>query len=107
MLKVVHVDDVMDVVVLQHYGLAADQRSVAGEVDGVERGSVVRVDGLVPEIHGVPIESDVYRVTAAFDDLNVADVVTGAWFRNRGGRRPFGADPENSILQTALVRVVD
>ena len=58
----VDVDDVVDVVVLQHHRLAPDQRLLTGEVDRVERGPVVRVDGLVPEVHGVPVEPHVHEI---------------------------------------------
>src|SRR5690242_6465646 len=62
--EVVDVDHVVDVIVLQHHGLAADERRVTREVDRVERRAVVRVDRLVAEVHRVPVEPNVDEVTA-------------------------------------------
>src|SRR5918995_7183027 len=96
--EVVDVDDVVDEVVLQHHGLAPDERRGPGEVDRVERRAVVRVDGLVPEVHGVPVEPDVDQVAAALDDLDVGDVVAPPRLGQRRRTRAPGGDPGNTGL---------
>src|SRR3712207_802406 len=101
--EVVDVDDVVDVVVLQHHGLAPDERRGPGEVDRVERRPVVGVDGLVPEVHGVPVEPDVDQVAAALDDLDVGDVVARARLGDRRRAGGLGGNPEEAVLQPSLV----
>src|SRR6476469_4822055 len=105
--EVVDVDHVVDVVVLQHHRLAADERRLSREVDRVEGRAVVRVDRPVTEVHRVPVESHVDDVTAPLDHLDVAEVVARARLRDRGRRAALGADPEDAVLQATLVGVVD
>jgi hypothetical protein len=104
---VVDVDDVVDVVVLEHDLLPLDLRLRPGEIDRVVRRAEIGVDVLVAVVEREPVEPDLQHVAVLRQDLDVRDVVAGAGLGQAGGARPVGLDPEDPVLQAAAVVVVD
>src|SRR5947209_514678 len=90
--NVVDVDDVVDVVVLQHDLLAPDQRRSAGIVDRVIGRAEIGVRGLVAEAVGHPVEPQLDQAAGVVLDLGIGNVVRGARRRQAGGAPARRAD---------------
>src|ERR1700758_2865142 len=104
---VIDVHDVVDVVILQNYFLPCDQRLRASGVEGVERRAEIGIHTLVAVAERHPIEPQLADTVLLLEDLHVTDVVRGPRLGQAGGTRPLGADPEDPILEAALVAVPD
>src|SRR6266853_2576418 len=83
-LHVVNVDDMVDVVVLEDDLLLLDERLLAGDVQGVEGGAEVRVDGLVAVVESEPVEADLAAAVPVPEDLDIGDVMAGPRLRYAG-----------------------
>ncbi len=74
----VDVNDVVNVVVLQHDFFAADQRLIADGIQGVEGSPEIGIGGLVAEALRRPVEAELHEATHLFQNFHIADVVAGA-----------------------------
>nr|GEU28163.1 hypothetical protein [Tanacetum cinerariifolium] len=105
MKRVVDIDHLVDVVVLQHHVLVRNARRGCGKVDLVAHHAEVAVVGLVAVAQRVPVEAHGRAVAVDALDLHVGDVVAGAGV-GHGGARPVGLDAEHAVFQ-ALARGVE
>jgi hypothetical protein len=99
---VVDVYDVVDVVILQNYFLARNQRLRAGCIEGIERRAEVCVHGLIAVTERHPVEAQPADAVFLLEDLDVADVVRGARLRQAGGARPLGVDTKDPISEISV-----
>jgi len=103
---VVHVDDLVDVVVLQDDILVQDQRLCAGKVDDVARHAEVAVVALVAMAQRMPVETHRADGAVLAFQLDVGDVMAGARVRH-GGAGTLGLDAEDAVFQALAGRVED
>src|SRR5260370_22460320 len=104
---VIDVDHVVDVVVLQHYLFPGDCEVLARGIDRVERGAEISVGRLVTEAQRKPVEADLDKTVADFQQLHISDVVRRSRLGQAGSARALGPNAEDSILGSLLRAVPD